>query len=181
MFVNYACVLGLVTTVKYEVNQTHRIVLSKQTNKQTHKHTRARARTRTHTHTHTLTHPLSENEQRSRSSQSKKEIGKTSISESEVKKLGKKNLDPEDLDTPDRQRTDSDVLMGAAPRIFSPTEVGASAQLSESIPELPANNPDGTASEERKQLTLELCTSEVCLLQLTLDPYPPSHPQLSPC
>ena len=144
---------------------------NKQTNKQIN----------THAHAHTHTHTLSENEQRSRSSQSKKEIGKTSILESEVKKLGKKNLDPEDLDTPDRQRTDSDVLMGATPRMFSPTEVCASAQLSESIPEPPANNPDDTASKERKQLTLELCTSEVCLLQLTLGLYFPSRPQLSPC
>ena len=205
--------LGLVTTVKYEVNQTHRIVLFKQTNKQTNKHI----------HTHTL----SENEQRSRSSQSKNEIGGKSTPESEVKKLGRKkidgevwNLDPEDLNTlaernlspeiihnlrepstesfslpqhskqrvsgflnkvsssqtknfhlsaarlvntPDRRRTASDGLLGATPGIFSPSEVSASAKLSESIPDSPANNPDGAASEERKQLTLELCTSEVCL------------------
>ena len=43
----------------------------------------------------------------------------------------------------------------------SPTEVGASAQPSESIPESAVNKTDDMASEERKQLTLQLCTSEV--------------------
>ena len=65
--------------------------------------------------------------------------------------------------TPDLRRTASDGLLGMAGRMFSPSKLAVSAKLSESIPDSPANNPDGAASEERKQLTLELCTSEVCL------------------